>query len=65
MAMNSWEWIFRQSRVNDGDYDEDRLPLQNWHWPRDTWFQDRLRYLRSTSGKHSKELSERVSHQIH
>jgi len=47
MTMNPWELIFRQSRVNRGSYDGDRLPAQNWEWPRDTWFQVRLRHLRN------------------
>ena len=46
MAMNAWELIFRQSRVNNGAYDWDELPPQIWAWPRETWFQRRLRYLR-------------------
>ena len=45
-AMSSWQLIFKQSRVNNGSYDGDRLPAQNWHWPRGTWFQARLRKLR-------------------
>ena len=43
--MKSWELIFRQSRVNNGIYDGDRLPGQNWQWPQGTWLQTRLRYL--------------------
>lgn len=50
--MNNWEWIFRQSKVNDGFYDGDRLSVQNWDWPRQTWFQARLEYHRTTHGKH-------------
>ena len=45
--MTSWELIFLQSRVNNGAYDGDHLPAQNWNWPRDTWFQERLYYLRA------------------
>jgi hypothetical protein len=56
--MNSWEWIFRQSKVNDGGYDGERLAVQNWDWPRDTWLQKRLRYLRRGNGRHSRELTE-------
>jgi hypothetical protein len=63
--MNSWEWIFRQSRVNDGAYDGDRLPVQNWDWPRGTWFQERLRYLRDSIGRYSKQLPEENLRQIH
>jgi hypothetical protein len=49
--MNSWELIFRQSRVNLGRYDGDRLPVQNWDWPRGTWFQRRLQHLRYGNGR--------------
>lgn len=44
--MNSWESIFLQSPVNDGYYDEDRLPQIKWDWPSGTWFQARLDHLR-------------------
>ncbi|MGH7825977.1 MAG: hypothetical protein ACREQ7_12475 [Candidatus Binatia bacterium] len=57
--MNAWESIFRQSPVNQGYYDEGKLPQQKWDWPRGTWFQARLDYVREhrsgwqlkTSGK--------------
>jgi hypothetical protein len=45
--MISWELIFLQSRVNHGAYDGDHLPAQKWDWPRETWFQERLYYLRA------------------
>jgi hypothetical protein len=44
--MNTWEAIFRQSPVNEGFYDEGKLPQQNWDWPKGTWFQARLDYVR-------------------
>ena len=53
--MNSWELIFTQSRANNGTYDGDRLPGNNWQWPRGTWFQTRLRYLRRGSGRYASE----------
>ncbi len=56
--MNSWQVIFEQSRVNNGAYDGDRLPAQNWDWPQGTWFQERLRYLRRSNGRYSRELTE-------
>jgi len=56
MATNAWELIFRQSRVNNGAYDGEQLPTQNWNWPRGTWFQRRLRYLRR-GNKYSRELA--------
>jgi hypothetical protein len=56
--MDSWELIFRQSRANDADYDGDRLAVQNWDWPRQTWFQERLRSLRGDKRRYSKEVTE-------
>lgn len=47
-VMSYWQLIFLQSKANDGQYDEDELPQQNWKWPRGTWFQERLRYVRET-----------------
>jgi hypothetical protein len=44
--MNPWQLIFLQSRANNGPYDGDSLPTQNWDWPQGTWFQERLRDLR-------------------
>ena len=49
--MISWQLIFIQSKVNNGAYDGDRLVAQNWAWPRETWFQMRLRDLRTRNGK--------------
>jgi hypothetical protein len=46
--MSYWQLIFLQSKVNRGAYDGDRLPRQNWDWPRQTWFQERLRSIRKT-----------------
>jgi hypothetical protein len=48
--MNAWKNIFEQSRVNNGLYQGDGLPAQNWQWPSGTWFQKRLRYLRKGKG---------------
>jgi hypothetical protein len=44
--MNAWEAVFTQSRANCGFYDEERLPQSRWEWPRNTWFQARLDYVR-------------------
>ncbi|HEY3306462.1 MAG TPA: hypothetical protein VGL70_23320 [Candidatus Binatia bacterium] len=52
--MSPWQLIFRQSRVNNGIYDGDRLPAQNWDWPQGTWLQERLRYLRHLPANSSK-----------
>jgi hypothetical protein len=48
--MSSWQLIFIQSKVNNGAYDGDRLFAQNWAWPKETWFQMRLRDLRRGNG---------------
>jgi hypothetical protein len=45
--MTSWQLIFLHSRVNDSAYGGDSLPAQSWEWPRGTWFQRRLGYLRA------------------
>ena len=49
--MISWQLIFIQSKVNNGAYDGDRLFAQNWAWPKETWFQMRLRDLRRDNGQ--------------
>src|SRR5712692_4810420 len=52
--MSPWQIIFQQSRVNNGPYYGDRLPAQNWNWPKGTWFQERLQYLRHLPANGSK-----------
>lgn len=44
--MKTWEAVFSQSPVNQGYYDESCLPQIHWGWPRGTWFQSRLDYIR-------------------
>ena len=44
--MNAWEAIFTQSPVNNGFYRENELEQGYWEWPRRTWLQDRLEYVR-------------------
>jgi len=44
--MSQWQIIFAQSKVNDGIYNGDILPAQNWKWPEETWFQKRLQASR-------------------
>jgi len=55
VIMSSWKLIFQQSKVNNGAYEGDRLPAQNWHWPQETWFQKGLRYLQRSNGRDAKE----------
>jgi len=56
-GVSSWQLIFQQSKVNNGAYDGDRLPAQNWHWPQGTWLQKRLRYLRRSNDRDAKEYT--------
>ena len=51
--MSSWQLIFILSKVNDGRYDGDHLVPQSWDWPKETWFQMRLRDLRKSNRKNS------------
>jgi len=44
--MHTWKSIFMQSRVNNGYYQEEGLPQQAWEWPKKTWFQSRLGFVR-------------------
>jgi hypothetical protein len=55
--MSSWQLIFLQSKANDARYDGDRLDPQNWDWPKNTWFQLRLRDLRRGTREASEELT--------
>jgi hypothetical protein len=59
-GVSSWQLIFQQSKVNNGAYDGDRLPAQNWRWPQGTWLQRRLRYLRQGNGTDSKALTKKI-----
>lgn len=54
-VMSAWQIIFSQSKVNNGFYDGDRLVSQNWEWPKETWFQNRLRDLRKRTSGDSNE----------
>ncbi len=42
-----WRLLFEQSKANRGVYREDNLPPEGvGGWPKETWFQNRLRYVR-------------------
>jgi hypothetical protein len=56
--LSSWQLIFLQSKANNGPYDGDRLPLQNWNWPQETWLQKRLRYLRKSHDSYPGKLTD-------
>ena len=53
--MSSWQLIFVQSKINNARYDGEGLVGQNWAWPKETWFQMRLRALRRSTRKDSEE----------
>ena len=60
--MNTWEVIFMQSPVNHGYYDEDELPQQNWEWPKGTWLQTRLDYIREHRSPLTLKSSRKMNH---
>jgi hypothetical protein len=52
-----WQWVFLQSKVNGASYDGEALPGQVWSWPKNTYFQRRLRGHQQVSETH---LTEKV-----
>ena len=52
-----WQLVFQQSKVNGATYMGEKLPGYNWNWPRDTYFQRRLRQARSSRFCGSTELN--------
>ena len=51
MNVDGWRLIFTQACINGADYDGDKLPTQEWEWPKDTWLQRRLAAIRSEQKK--------------
>lgn len=52
--MSDWQLILLQSKANGGFYQDKDLPQQNWGWPKNTWFQERLsRHLQALEFEHS------------
>jgi hypothetical protein len=43
---SSWQSIFLQSKVNGAAYNGEHLLGLNWEWPKGTFLQRRLEYLR-------------------
>jgi hypothetical protein len=41
-----WQLIFLQSKVNGAPYHGEKLSGHHWNWPRGTYFQRRLQFLR-------------------
>jgi len=53
MVVSSWQIIFSTTLVDNNGVDiGDSLPLQNWKWPEETWFQKRLRAPAATPNSH-------------
>jgi hypothetical protein len=46
--LNFWQLVFLQSKVNGVPYHGEELPGHNWEWPKDTYLQRRLRYLKES-----------------
>jgi hypothetical protein len=52
--MSYWQQILLQSKANGCFYYDEKLPQQNWEWPKNTWFQERLsRHLQDLEFGHS------------
>lgn len=45
--------IFDLAKVNGALYVGDRLPMQPWEWPKNTWLSRRLNTLRRSKEKES------------
>jgi hypothetical protein len=43
--MSDWQLILLKSKANGCSYHDEDLPQQNWAWPKNTWFQERLSHL--------------------
>ena len=52
-----WQLVFAQSKANGGLYIGEELPGRNWEWPRDTYFQRRLRQVRLYQGFEKNQLN--------
>jgi hypothetical protein len=55
--MSLWQIIFLRSKVNHARYDGDYLLTSNWDWPKETWFQRRLRVLRRVTRDGSEQAT--------
>ena len=58
--MNPWESIFMQSPANSGYYDEGELPQLGWQWPKGTWFQEWLEYVREHRANKPVKFSRKI-----
>ncbi len=44
--LSYWQLILLQSKANGCLYRGEDLPLTNWAWPKNTWFQARLDHVK-------------------
>jgi hypothetical protein len=52
-----WQRVFLQSKVNGAPYLGDQLPGSRWQWPKNTYLQRRLRYVRPFIGTDKRGLN--------
>jgi len=45
---SSWQRVFLQSKANGSSYWGEELIAFNWEWPKNTFLQRRLQYLRGS-----------------
>ncbi len=45
-GLSFWQLVFSRSKVNGAPYDGEEPQRYKWEWPKDTYFQRRLHYLR-------------------
>jgi hypothetical protein len=59
--ITDWQLILSQSKANGCLYHDEKLPQQNWEWPKNTWFQGQMsRRLQDLEFGHSeRELKAR------
>lgn len=55
--LSFWQLVFLQSKVNGAPYQGAQLPLYSWEWPKNTYLQRRLRYLRESQTLQGKALN--------
>ena len=52
-----WQLVFAQSKVNGALYLGEQLPGRSWDWPKNTYFQRRLRRLRRYKASEKTQLN--------
>ena len=52
-----WQLVFAQSKVNGALYLGEQLPGRSWDWPKNTYFQRRLRRLRRYQASEKTQLN--------